>query len=357
MIRLYKPYVFVLLFFVATQSCNKNGTTYTPPEYIPPTVTTFTNPLLSSGPDPWVIKKDSFYYYTNTSGDKINIWKTKTMSQLGSAPVVTIWTKPATGPNSENIWAPELHFIDNKWYMYYTAGTSGDINTVQRLFVLENTSADPTQGTWVDKGKVADPAADFWAIDATVFEQNGSRYILWSGHASDVDFIQRIYIARLQNPWTLATGRTLISSPDYPWEKIGAPAVNEGPEILKNNNGDPFLIFSASSCFTDDYSMGMLVLKSGGNPLLAADWTKSPNPVFGKKPENNAFGPGHGSFFKSPDGTENWMLYHANSSANQGCGDVRNPRIQKFTFNADGTPNFGEPVKTGTAITKPSGEK
>jgi GH43 family beta-xylosidase len=100
----------------------------------------------------------------------------------------------------------------------------------------------------------------------------------------------------------------------------------------------------------------MLTLKEGGNPLNPADWTKNPSPVFKKKPENNAYAPGHNSFFKSPDGTEDWIIYHANSSPNQGCTDTRNPRMQKFTWNPDGTPNFDEPVKTGSPITRPSGE-
>jgi GH43 family beta-xylosidase len=26
-----------------------------------------------------------------------------------------------------HIWAPEIHFIDGKWYIYFTAGRSDDI--------------------------------------------------------------------------------------------------------------------------------------------------------------------------------------------------------------------------------------
>lgn len=352
-------YIFCLLVLVAT-SCKKPPAFRDPGPYTPPVAvkdSTFVNPLLPSGPDPWVIQKDSFYYYTHTSGNRIRVWRTKAMSQLKTAAEQVIWNRPASGPNAHNIWAPELHYLDGKWYAYYTAGASPDFAT-QRTFVLENTSPDPFTGTWVEQGKLADPTADFFAIDATVLEHSGKKYLIWSGHASATDNTQRLYIALLSTPTTLGSTRVLISSPEFSWEKGGAPpAVNEGPEVLKGPTGKVFLIFSASGCWTDDYALGMLTLKDGGDPMKESDWVKSPEPVFVKKPENNAFGPGHNGFFKSPDGKEDWILYHANAMAGQGCADLRSPRMQRFTWNADGTPNFGEPVNISLKLPRPSGEK
>lgn len=350
----------VLLFLLfSTYSCTKESGTSTPPPPTTPSptpVSTFSNPLLSSGPDPWVIKKDNSYFYTHTLGNSIAIWKTEKMSQLRNVTPQTIWTAPATGPNSQNVWAPELHFINNKWYAYYTAGSSTDLST-QRTFVLENSSSDPRIGTWVDKGKIFDPAADFFAIDGTVFNYNSKDYFIWSGQANATDPTQRIYIAKMSDPWTISTSRSLISSPTLSWEMIGSPpAVNEGPEILKNSTGKIFLLFSASGCWTDDYGLGMLTLKDAGDPLVPADWTKSPSPVFSKNSNASVYGPGHNAFFKSPDGTQDWIIYHANSVSGQGCGDARSPRMQRFTWNTDGTPNFGQPVSTNTALAKPSGE-
>ena len=353
---MFKRYLFYSLLLIAV-GCKKEvvGPTPTP---TPPANTdqTFTNPLLASGPDPWVYQKDGFYYYMHTSGDRIRIWKTKSMSKLNFAVPVTVWTKPSSGPNSENVWAPELHFFNNKWYIYYTAGSS-DVNTSQRLFVLENSSADPTQGTWVDKGMLKDPAADFWAIDANLFTYNGSTYVLWSGHSTVSDLTQRIYIAKMQDVTTMATGRVEISTPTFTWETVGFPAVNEGPQVIINPAGLPVLVFSASSCFTDAYCLGMSALKPGGDPLVPTDWVKSQTPIFSTDAGSSAYGPGHCSFFKSPDNTENWLLYHANTAPNQGCGDVRNPRIQKFTWNSNGTINLGTPVKINIPIQKPSGEQ
>ena len=342
-----------LLFLVINSvSCGKKsgGSGLNPPS---PPANTFANPLLTSGPDPWVTKKDNFYYYTHTLGNRIAIWKTQKMSDLKNAPFQNIWSAPSTGPNSKDIWAPEIHFINNKWYAYYAADDGANAN--HRMYVLENASADPLTGTWESKGKISD-ASNKWAIDGTVFDYNGQLYFIWSGWEGDVDGRQDIYIAKMTDPLTIEGSRVMISTPTYDWEKIGTPDVNEGPEILKNSNGKIFLTYSASGCWTDDYALGMLTLKDGGNPLVAGDWSKTPTPVFTKNTSGSAYGPGHNSFFKSVDGTENWILYHANLSSGQGCGDARSPRIQKFTWNADGTPNFGQPVAAGLAITKPSGE-
>jgi GH43 family beta-xylosidase len=172
-----------------------------------------------------------------------------------------------------------------------------------------------------------------------------------------LDVQQNIYIAKMKDPLTIEGSRFLISSPTYTWENGGSPpAVNEGPEAIVNSSGQLFLTYSASGCWTDSYSLGLLTLKENGDPLNIADWAKSSTPVFTTKPENGAYGPGHNGFFKSRNGSENWIIYHANSYAGQGCGDTRNPRMQKFTWNTDGTPNFNEPVKINTPIKKPSGE-
>lgn len=312
----------------------------------------FSNPLLPSGPDPWVLQQDQVYYYTHTLGNRIGLTKTRAMSQLSRHPLTTVWTPPATGPYSRNIWAPELHYLDGKWYLYFAADDDRDIN--HRMYVLENESPDPLTATWVLKGKIAD-TTDKWAIDGTVLEHNGNRYFIWSGWRGDNDpGIQQLYIAAMENPWTLQGERVMISEPTYSWERHGQ--VNEAPQVLKNEAGRVFLIYSASGCWTDEYALGMLSLQQGGDPLNPAHWTKSPQPVFRKSPENGAYGPGHNSFFKSPDGTQNWMIYHANSSPNQGCGNNRSPRIQQFTWKPDGTPDFGQPVSIYLKSTRPSGE-
>ena len=343
-----------LLLGLSLVTCQKNVATSTSNSTTPtPASTTFANPLLATGPDPWVYQKDGFYYFLSTSGGDVRIRKTAKMSELATGPIVIAW-QPTNAANSHDVWAPELHFLDGKWYIYVTAGP-GNCCGGQRLWVLENASPDPTQGTWTEKGRIYSPITDFWAIDGTVFEQGGQRYLLWSGHRDNSENIQRIYISAMSNPWTLTGPRVELSHPEYAWEQLGAPAVNEGPEIIQHG-GSTFLIYSASHCSTDDYALGQLRISSTADPLVAANWTKSATPVFVKNPGTGAYGPGHNGFFKSKDGTEDWLIYHANNLPNQGCGNPRNPRIQKFAWNADNSPNFGTPVPINVQQPRPAGE-
>lgn len=347
----------LLLLVITATNCQKKaaGPSTSPPVTQPSGDNTFKNPLLPNAPDPYVYKSGSTYYYTNTLGDRISIWKTPAMSKIASATYTTVFFPPASGPNSDNLWAPEFYFIDNKWYLYYTAGDGSSLDA-QRTFVLENTNADPTRGTWIDKGRIFNPLEDYWAIDGTMLQLDNTRYFIWSGHPDAINATQNIYISKMKDPYTLEGERVMLSTPQFSWETNGN--VNEGPEILRNPQGKVFLVYSASGCWTDEYCLGLLSLKDNDDPLNPANWTKSPTPVFTKSTAGNAYGPGHNSFFRSPDGTEDWIVYHANPAPENGngCGSTRSMRMQKFTWKADGTPDFGIPVSTSIAIQVPSGE-
>lgn len=319
---------------------------------------TFMNPLLPSGADPYSFYKDGYYYYTHTMGGRLDLWKTKDITDLRHAERKTIFTPPPGTLYSKELWAPEVLFLEGKWYAYFAA--DGGHNKNHRLYVLENASEDPFQGEWVFKGKLAD-ASDKWAIDGDVFRYKHQLYLLWSGWEGDINGTQNIYIAKMKNPWEIEGERVLISSPNHGWEKIGdlkgeTPPhidVNEGPQALIHGD-DLFVVYSASACWTDNYALGLLRFSGGSNLLNPDAWKKSSSPVFQQSKENQVYAPGHNSFFLSPDGKENWILYHANSKPGQGCGRERSPRAQPFTWDADGTPVFGEPVSENKVLQKPS---
>lgn len=325
---------------------------------------TFTNPLLPAGADPWSIHKNGWYYYTHTTGRDLTLWKTRTLADLATADRKTVWTPPEGTMYSKEIWAPELHFLNEKWYLYFAADDGRNRN--HRLYVLENPSPDPLEGTWTMKGKLATPD-DRWAIDGSVFTHKGKLYLVWSGWEGDENGRQDIFLARLKNPWTTQGPRVRISTPEHPWEKVGdipRPGpddqphvdVNEGPQALTQRNR-VFIVYSASGCWTEHYALGMIYADAGSDLMKLKSWRKHPDPVFkaeGAKIKGT-HAAGHNSFFKSPDGKEDWILYHANSEPGQGCGRQRSPRAQPFRWTPTGFPDFGQPVSIGIPLPLPAG--
>ncbi|RED95268.1 glycoside hydrolase family 43 protein [Marinoscillum furvescens] len=313
----------------------------------------FLNPILTSGPDPWVFQANDAYYLTFTTGYNLTLYKSDQMADLTNAYNRVVWTPPASGPNSKNIWAPEIHQVAGKWYIYYAAD-DGD-NKNHRMFVLQNTQTDPVVGTWTDKGMLQLPD-DKWAIDGTIFEANGQLYYLWSGWEGDVNGRQDIYICKMDDPLTPVGERVMLTKPELSWETNGvSPTVTEGPQVLLRND-KVFIVYSAGGCWTDGYALGLLTADIDADLMSPEAWEKSQTPVFSQYPEGNAYGPGHNGFFQSADGTEDWIIYHANPQAGQGCGSNRSIRIQPFTWDVNGDPDFGTPHPLYKKLTKPSGE-
>ncbi|MGQ0563167.1 MAG: glycoside hydrolase family 43 protein [Gemmatimonadota bacterium] len=325
----------------------------------PPPVTascTFTNPI-AEGQDPWIVRHGDSYYLIQSKAREIWVYKSDRLTEpLKNG--VRVWSAPATGWNARNIWAPELHFIDGRWYIYYAAGEAGPPFIYQLSGVLQSVADDP-QGTYIDKGTLFTgnaPTADaenIWAIDVNVARLNGELYAVWSGwqqNATTDKTPQHLYIARMTNPWTLATARVKISSPVESWERGTELDINEGPQFLVNGD-QVFIIYSARESWLPAYKMGQLRLASAhADPLVPSSWIKS-GPVF--TGTETVHGAGHGSFTVSPDGTESWIIYHSKIDTRPGWDRVI--RLQKFEW-ANGAPVFGMPVASGTTVRVPSGQ-
>ncbi|MCE0538561.1 family 43 glycosylhydrolase [Kineosporia rhizophila] len=314
----------------------------------PPAPKTFNNPIKRNGPDPWLQYHNGYYYLaTTTWNSTVTMRRSATLAGLATATDQVVFNLAGRANGCCNMWAPEFHLINGRWYLYYTAGQNvSDYNPTQRLHVLESAGTDP-MGPYTFK---ADLGSD-WALDASVLKVGSNLYLMGTYGGDGAG--QSNFIQRLSNPWTLTGTRTRLSSPTLAWERQTG-AVNEGPEPLYRN-GKVMVVYSASACWGPDYKLGLLTL-TGTDPLNPAHWTKKSTPVFQRNDANSVFAPGHNGFFKSPDGKEDWIVYHANDSAAGGCDMNRSTRAQKFTWNADDTPNFGTPVRLGVTLTAPSGE-
>lgn len=307
----------------------------------------FTNPLLPSGPDPWIVRHGDSYFYMSTLGDRLAIRKTRDITRLADAQDTTIWIPPKTGPNAQSIWAPELHRIGDSWYVYYTAAESGHDDDAHRgIFVIENKSGDPTQGPWRDRGRLK---TEHPGIDGTTFVQDGKRYFVYSPYVGKDSVLA---IVAMSNPWTLEGKETIIARPDQAWERQGGRQILEGPQFLQGPKGDMFLSYSGSACWSDDYAVGLLKARAGSDPLDASAWTKAPRPMLAKNPGQDVYAPGHNGFFD--DGKDTWIVYHANPGPGMKCTAKRSPRIQPIHWTAAGEPRVAPAVGSGVSLQSPA---
>ncbi|HYH04957.1 MAG TPA: family 43 glycosylhydrolase [Bacillota bacterium] len=314
---------------------------------------TFNNPRNTSTqrPDPFVYRDSSTGNYyglhtvMNSSGyvAQIKLYQSKSLSNLfTSGTNKVIYTPSSGGWNNRDVWAPEIYKLNGTWYIYYSANW--------RVGVLACSSSDPMNGTWTDRGALT-PSTEA-AIDGTVLQQNGNLYLIYSRSISGTQYL---YIRKMASPTALSGDAAVrLSAPTYSWEKQGLN-VNEGPQILQRN-GKTFCIHSASYCATQYYCLGMLSCSSTADPMNAGNWTKSSTSVFSQSTVDGLYGVGHGNFTQSPDGKEDWIVYHGCITASATTYQPRYVCMQQFGWNSDGTPNFGTPVGRKNMIPCPSGE-
>ena len=306
----------------------------------------FANPLVRQRADPHVfLHSDGWYYYTATvpEYDRIELRRARSLPELAEARAKVVWRRHASGPMSWHVWAPEIHFVDGRWYVYFTAGRAESIWDI-RLYVLECASPDPLAGEWLERGQLRTGWESF-TLDATTFVMGGVRYLAWAQKDPKIEGNTNLYLAKMDSPTSIVLPAVRLSQPDLPWEQVKY-WVNEAPAVIVHG-GRVFMTYSASA--TDaHYCMGLLTAPATADLLDPRSWTKSPQPVFRTSDANGQFGPGHNSFTTTPDGRTDVLVYHARNYREISGDPLRDPnrhtRAQVLRWKQDGTPDFGEPV-------------
>ncbi|MBR4750842.1 MAG: glycoside hydrolase family 43 protein [Thermoguttaceae bacterium] len=295
------------------------------------------------GADPWVIEFNGKYYWSqsNNPAQSICVWESETPDNPGERH--TIWRAPRRGPYSRELWAPEIHHYNGKFYVLFAADDGQNKN--HRTYVLVSESDDPfskyeLHGP-VYTGDSEDGQSDnHWAIDSTIFPYKDKFYLIWSGWEDDQD-VQYLYIAPLKENLTETAGPRvkICHNADYLWERVeerlGTRGLAEGPEILEAPNGRIFLTYSCGASWLPTYKIGILELV-GDDPMKSESWKKFDKPWF--QSDEFQFGVGHGSFIRDKDGQTRYV-YHAKTDRNGGWGD-RAVFWRYVDFDEDGTPSI-----------------
>lgn len=309
----------------------------------------WTNPIVPQRADPHVwLHTDGYYYLIATvpDYDRIELRRARTLNDLSTAEAKILWTKHETGEMGGPIWAPEIHFIRGKWYIYFSSGTAGKNYESIRVFALENASANPFEGAWLEKGRMQ-TQWDTFSLDATVFEHSGKLYYVWTQVEPGVQGTN-IMMSEMADPVTLTGPEIILSRPDLDWEQQ-VYWVNEAPSVLIRK-GKVFMTYSASA--TDhNYCLGLLTADENADLMDPKSWSKSQMPVLKSDEGMGQYGPGHNSFTTTPDGKMDILVYHSRNYKHIEGEALANPdrhtRAQVLNWKPDGTPDFGVPVADG----------
>lgn len=307
----------------------------------------YNSPLVLQRADPWVIRWHGEYYFTASypAYDRIILRHAQHLNDLQMAPEKTIWTKHSSGPMSRYIWAPELHRIAGAWYIYFAAAEedfSPDQLPTHRIYVLENKDESPMSDGWREKGQVI-TGMDTFSLDATTDVIDGIQYLVWAQKDPSIDGNSNLYIAQMDNPWTLKTEPAMLSYPQYDWECVDFK-VNEGPAFLVH--GDRVYITYSASGTGVPYAVGLLSASRTADLLNSNSWEKSPKPVFKTDAQNHQYGPGHNCFTVSEDGKTDLMIYHCRDYTHIVGDPLADPNrhtyVTRVKWTSDG-PDFGYP--------------
>ena len=309
------------------------------------------NPLVRQRADAQIFRhEDGWYYMTGSvpEYDRLVLRRAKTLGGLSNAEERVLWRHQASGPMSGFLWAPELHYVDGRWVMYFAAGPSGGGEDVFRIrtYAVVCDGADPMTGNWTVLGQFQAPW-DSFNLDSTIFIHKGVRYFSWAQREAGIDTNSNVYLAPMKDALTLAAAPARLTVPTLEWETRGYK-VNEGSAFLVKN-GQVFMTYSASA--TDArYCLGLLSIDEDANLMDARAWIKSPEPVFVTNRETSVYGPGHNSFTVDEQGRD-ILVYHGRDYEKIEGDPLFNPdrhtRIQRLYTDASGNPDFGVPVGNG----------
>jgi arabinan endo-1,5-alpha-L-arabinosidase len=260
------------------------------------------------------------------------------------------WARNAV-PGARGIWAPDIRWFKDRYYLYYAVSTFGSQRSA--IGLATNKSLDPGSSDcrWEDRGVVLDSApgrCDYNAIDPAMFvDRDGQPYLFWGS------FWTGIKAARL-DPATgkLPAGKAEIVPVATRATGINPPAI-EAPYVLFRD-GSYYLFVSWDACCDQQRSTYKVIvgrsrsvlgpyldrrgrrMDQGGGTLVLASYGKW-------------CGPGHNSALCTASG--DWLFL-----AGYDAGHIRRGRVlqvRRLYWPQDDWPVAGEALSAAAPLNRP----
>ncbi|MEY2429176.1 MAG: arabinan endo,5-alpha-L-arabinosidase [Verrucomicrobiota bacterium] len=306
---------------------------------------TYKNPVFAgSMPDPSVIQVKKFYYAFGTTGSTrtpdgriFTLLRSRDLvdwENLGGAMV-----PPSQNPHYQ-YWAPEATVNEGTYYLYYSMG-----GIEPEKFELRVARSDKPEGPYLDAGqKLMDCETNRFTIDPFPFrDDDGQWYFFYSRNFTNAEpgmhpgtgiVVDRLagmtrlagdchVVVRARYDWTLyqAHRRMDVYDATFDWHTI------EGPCVVKHG-GRYYCFYSGSNYKTTGYGVDYVVADKPLGPYSdQGDRPRVLHSVAGK-----VRGPGHHSIVTGPDGSTQYLVYHA---WDRGM-EVRQMCIDKLVWTAKG---------------------
>jgi arabinan endo-1,5-alpha-L-arabinosidase len=285
--------------------------------YVNPVSKTFADTFA----DPAVIKAKDGYWYAYGTTDPLregeNQFHTIPMARsndlvnweyVGDA--FTASNRPSWADADGNLWAPDIRYMNGKYYMYYVV-TQTTVTPERNDNAIGVATAPTPTGPWTDSGapvvgprRGAGERDDFkWTFDPSEFtDTDGTRYLYYGSYYGG------IFVTKLSEDGTRAVGEPTMVAIDNRYE---------GAYVIKRN-GYYYLFGSSANCCagpTTGYSVYVGRSSSPRGPFLDREGESMTESRVGGTlvvtPNGNKWiGTGHNAVVTDLAG-QDWLAYHA----------------------------------------------
>ncbi|WP_346858253.1 arabinan endo-1,5-alpha-L-arabinosidase [uncultured Draconibacterium sp.] len=299
--------------------------------------------------DPVMIQQNDNYYVFCT-GMGISVWSSKDMKNWNAEKSVfkeaPAWTKEAVKDFQGHMWAPDISYFNNKYYLYYSVSSFG--KNTSCIGLATNVTLDPNDPAfkWEDQGMVIQsvPGKTNWnAIDPNlIVAEDGTPYLSFGS------FWDGLKLAKL-TPDAMAVADDITKIPTIASRKKTISSTNQNVSVEAGSNaieapfvfkkGDFYYLFASIDycCRGVESSYKMIVGRShriqgpfldkngkdmatgGGNIVLQGD--------------KNWHGVGHNSAYTF--NSKDYLVFHGYDANDEGRPKLL---IKNMNWDNDGWP-------------------